>query len=398
MRIKFNDKIYRLKEIESGVDSLMELVEEPKYKDGDFVYEDERIMIVKSYPNMYHANVWYTHSDDISYNETYGVDFSEPTFRYATEEERQILIDAMREDGKRWNAEKKCIEDIHVYNDGDFVVCEFGSILIFREADGDRIFDHAYLPSCGELVINKNASYFGIKRHATTEEKQRMIDALAKLDKCWNADKKCIEYIPRHKFKKGDKVTLKSGCISKPNIEYSSYFNYYIGKELEVVGYDTYGNVLCDNAYYFSEDWLELYVEKQQQKFKAGDKVRIKDGVSSKSHRYVSPNFTEPMDEFIGKELTVGKYNSRGFVVFYEDDYRYQFAEDWLEPWSDEPKVGDWVVAWDVNRKAANVGILEALGGEGEVLKYVVNGFEWMIAVKWDGTIEHLEKVRKGEI
>lgn len=51
MRIKINDKIYRLKEIESGVDSLMKLVEEPKYKNGDFVYEDGRIMIVKSYPN-----------------------------------------------------------------------------------------------------------------------------------------------------------------------------------------------------------------------------------------------------------------------------------------------------------------------------------------------------------
>ena len=40
MRIKINDKIYRLKEIESGVDSLMELVEEPKYKDGDFVVNE----------------------------------------------------------------------------------------------------------------------------------------------------------------------------------------------------------------------------------------------------------------------------------------------------------------------------------------------------------------------
>ena len=38
MRIKINDKIYRLKEIESGVDSLMELVEE--YKEGDFLHSD----------------------------------------------------------------------------------------------------------------------------------------------------------------------------------------------------------------------------------------------------------------------------------------------------------------------------------------------------------------------
>lgn len=49
MRIKINDKIYRLKEIESGVDSLMELVEEPKFKDGDFLHSDwgdENITII----------------------------------------------------------------------------------------------------------------------------------------------------------------------------------------------------------------------------------------------------------------------------------------------------------------------------------------------------------------
>ena len=112
MRIKINDKIYRLKEIESGVDSLMELVEEKKYKEGDFVYEDNRIMIVKSYPNMYHANVWYIYSDRPEYNGTYAVNFSAPTFRYATDEEKQILTDAMKKDGKLWNADKKCIEDI----------------------------------------------------------------------------------------------------------------------------------------------------------------------------------------------------------------------------------------------------------------------------------------------
>ena len=243
MRIKIDDKIYRLKEIESGVDSLMELVEEPKYKDGDFV------------------------------------------------------------------------------------VSEFGSILIFKEADGGRTFDHAYLPSCGELIIDKVASYEGVKRHATTEEKQRMTEALAEQGKRWNNDKKCIEDIPKRKFK-------------------------------------------------------------------AGDKVKIKDGISSKTHEGACPSFVSPMDEFIGKKLTVKQYSNIKWVVFSEDRIEFNFHENWLEPWSDEPKIGDWVVAWDVDRKAANVGILEAIGGG--VFKYVVDGLQCMIAVKWDGTKEHLEKIRKG--
>ena len=94
------------------VEILNKRVGEQKYKDGDFVYEDERTMIVKSYPNIYHANSWPIFSDVLSYNGAYSVNFSEPTFRYATAEEKQELIELLRKDGKQWNEEKKCIEDI----------------------------------------------------------------------------------------------------------------------------------------------------------------------------------------------------------------------------------------------------------------------------------------------
>ena len=39
------------------------------------------------------------------------------------------------------------------YKDGDFVVNEAGSILIFKEKFGDFIYDHAYL-SCFDVVPN----------------------------------------------------------------------------------------------------------------------------------------------------------------------------------------------------------------------------------------------------
>lgn len=247
MRIKFNDKIYRLKEIESGVDSLMEMVEVQKYKNGDFVYEDGRIMIVKSYPNMYHANAYPEYPKIVSYNAYYGVDFSSPTFRHATEEEKQLLIDALKKDGKRWNADKKCIEDI------------------------------------------------------------------------------------------------------------------------------------------------------PKRKFKAGDKVKIKDGISSKTHWNIAPSFTSTMDKFIGKELTVKGYSSMGWVVSYGGGLEYEFAEDWLEPWSDEPEVGDWVIFWDYI-KVAKIGMLTDIRPD-ELDKYVVDHqIGWNHAVKWDGTIDHLEKIRSGKV
>ena len=201
MRIKFNDKIYRLKEIESGDDSLMELVEEPKYKDGDFV------------------------------------------------------------------------------------VNEAGSILIFRKKDEDRIYDHAYLARDGRLLIcPEHPTISGIKRHATEEEKQKLLDALAKEGKRWNAEKKCIEDISVRKFKKGDKVRIKDGISSKTHHSIIPAFvggmDNLIGKELTVENCSESGFVTCD-GYYFSEDWLEPYVEE----LKEGDLAIFWDNVS---RRYAS--------------------------------------------------------------------------------------------------------------
>ena len=157
--------------------------EKAKFKRGDFVYEDGRTMIVKNYPNFYHATVLNMRPyNKPLYDGTYGLDFSEPTFRHATEGEKQLLINAMKKDGKRWNDEKKCIENI-----------------------------------------------------------------------------------PQPRFKAGDKVMLKSGCVSKPNLIYRSAFDEYIGKELIVIDYTEEGNVRCNNCFYFAEDWLEFYTEEPKE-------------------------------------------------------------------------------------------------------------------------------------
>lgn len=179
MRIKINDKIYRLKEIESGVDSLMELVEEPQYKDGDFV------------------------------------------------------------------------------------VNEAGCILIFKEKFGDFIYDHAYLSRILMLFTNSApTSCYGIKRYATEAEKQKLLDALAKEGKRWNAEKLCVEDIPVRKFNVGDKVVLKSGYKKLYGLKYLTDFDHFIGKPLTIKGYAYIGSVyFSDCPYIFDEDWLEPYEE-----------------------------------------------------------------------------------------------------------------------------------------
>ena len=241
MRIKINDKIYRLKEIESGVDSLMELVEEPKYKDGDFVYEDGRIMIFKSYPNNYHY-IYYPLIGKTAFDDNYGIDFTAKSFRRATEEEKQTLLDELAKEGKRWNAENLCIEDIPV------------------------------------------------------------------------------------------------------------------------------------------------------RKFKKGDKVRIKAGVSSKTHHNTIPAFVGGMDKLIGKELTVENCSESGFVTC----DGYYFSEDWLEPY-EELKEGDLAIFWDDNKDAAVIGKYSQFTVGQPFPHSNHRGDIWKNAIKFESK-EQYKKLLKGEI
>lgn len=244
MRIKINDKIYRLKEIESGADSLMELVEEPKYKDGDFV------------------------------------------------------------------------------------VNEAGSILIFKEKVGDFIYDHAYLASNLMLFTRPDAPTFhGINRYATEEEKQKMLDALAKEGKRWNEEKKCVEDIPKRKLKKGDKV-------------------------------------------------------------------RIKAGVSSKTHHSISPYFPPEIDCLIGKTMTVYRYTEGDEYVACEET-EYIFHEDWLEPY-EELKKGDLAIFWDFNKEEAFIGIYKQFL-MGVIFQHKDHrGNLWANAIKFESK-EQYRKLLKGE-
>ena len=97
------------------VEMLNEKVEEPRFKDGDFLHSDwesENITIICSKIIWdyiyYHASK--SNDAGLSFEKnTYWPDYGD--FRLATESEKKELIDALAEVGKRWNAEKLCVED-----------------------------------------------------------------------------------------------------------------------------------------------------------------------------------------------------------------------------------------------------------------------------------------------
>jgi hypothetical protein len=87
---------------------------------------------------------------------------------------------------------------------GDVMKTKMGSLFIFKEMKNGRLFDYAfYNPSihfCNPFayfVINDISFCAQGLRHATSEEAQELFDALAKEGKRWNAEKMCIEDMPK---------------------------------------------------------------------------------------------------------------------------------------------------------------------------------------------------------
>lgn len=127
----------------------------PRFKEGDFVYEDGRIMIVHKCPHFYKALVYPPHYTKVHYNGKYGLTISYPSFRFATEEEKQFLLDALEKDGKKWNAEKLRIEDIpqRKFKPGDKVELKDGML--------DKRGESPYFTEEMDVLIGKMLTVVG---------------------------------------------------------------------------------------------------------------------------------------------------------------------------------------------------------------------------------------------
>lgn len=83
---------------------------QPEFKDGDIVVYGESVAICRRFYK-------HTLSFYVSLNEMFGLLFADEVesseeYRFATEEEKQQLFDALEKEGKAWDAEKKQIMDL----------------------------------------------------------------------------------------------------------------------------------------------------------------------------------------------------------------------------------------------------------------------------------------------
>ena len=143
----------------------------------------------------------------------------------------------------------------------------------------------------------------------------------------------------------------------------------------------------------------ERVSESEVRKFKKGDVVRIKDGVSSGDKSMKNSGlliyFVELMDEYIGKELIVEYYNPETGIVRCEGNI-YAFCEGWLEPY-EELKKGDLAIFWNFNKGTAMIGEYDYPLKDAQYPHKDKMGNAWTNAIKFESK-EQYEKLLKGEI
>lgn len=207
-------------------------------------------------------------------------------------------------------------------------------ILHGRLSSGDEGFPvYAGIDMGETLCINDKFGYQSdyIARPSSEEEKQKLLNMLADNGQYWNPNKKCIEDIPRRKFK-------------------------------------------------------------------AGDKVQIKAGVSSKTHSSISPAFVPRMDECIGKTMEVESYDEEGYIALVGQSWN--FVEDWLELYKEEYIIGEWYFFYNNYKEK---GVLRKLKDfypitDSPTFPYPFkdNGDRfWKHAIPWNGTREQLEDLTR---
>ena len=112
------------------------------FKDGDVLHStyDCEVLIFKDYTDSTYFSSHYNCSRKD--NNMWRVD----CFRHATEEEKQLLFDKMKENGLQWNAEEKRVEKIRwrAENGKEYLcVGSQGNMVVYKE-DGCHVDENLY--------------------------------------------------------------------------------------------------------------------------------------------------------------------------------------------------------------------------------------------------------------
>lgn len=140
-------------------------------------------------------------------------------FTLETEDAAQAYINDLEEKlGGKLNRDTLEIEKQPEFKDGDIVVSNSGSIVLFKEIKcGERVYYHACMINGNVYIKGTEDEYYGIvsdiDRLATDTEKLQFFDALAKKGKRWDVGKKqIVDLKPKVELKPFDKVLVRDAA------------------------------------------------------------------------------------------------------------------------------------------------------------------------------------------
>ena len=133
--------------------------------------------------------------------------------RFATEEEKQKLFDAIKDNGYKWNPENKTLEKLiqPKFKDGDVIYnAGIKAVAIFNKQTDMNTISHCFLNILGNLMIcHYHSKDLSDWRLATENEKQELFDAIKAHGYKWNSESKTLEKLVEPRFKVGDKIRHK---------------------------------------------------------------------------------------------------------------------------------------------------------------------------------------------
>lgn len=153
------------------------------------------------------------------------------------------------------------------------------------------------------------------------------------------------------KFKVGDTVKVKSG-LEVDEIYYGSssplvfYRTMKTNEPLKIESVSPTGNYYCSNGYYYTPEMIEKYNDFMADKFKVGDKVKLKGGLVVGEQYYGSSCPIRLLDDMnTDKPMTIKSISPAGN---YYCDNCYYYSPEMIEKYNefamDKFKVGDKVV------------------------------------------------------
>ena len=181
---------------------------------------------------------------DVDRDELYLDDGMYYVTRFATEEEKKKLFQAIKNNGYNWNAENKTLENlvepwtIQYAKDGDVLAFDDETIVIFKDLYNNTSF-HSYCHiEDGIFTISKEdmPDWWQVKGFypATEEQCTLLFRKIKEAGYHWNAETKTLEKLP--KFKVGDIIQDITGICKVKITEVNVEDKCYLYKSLNING------------------------------------------------------------------------------------------------------------------------------------------------------------------